>query len=523
MKIHFLPLGKMFGLSITGETAAPGGLRRRGIFMKKRKARIVLRVLAIVIGLGGCVFFFLRGVSLLEPLPLLFLSLWILTLLSVIGAKAAAYGAMVAIYILSSFVENEWPDSPVSGFFKVYAVYTVYFGLLYMLQALEKRKSKTADGEAKESAQKADGMPRKAGLPANSLLVRAFGYTLYQLFRGREALYVVRLGVEAEANSALEIASEEAFTPARGNEIIPLGDILEVRANPGRAFNPFLRIRARRRTRRFTFLEYTRREEVERFFEGLPVRILENGLRSRTEEPEPTDEQKRQFEPYRKISIALAVAGALSAALWLFTGGDNKLLEALNPALPVAAFLTYCAHFQALKPIKSGVRADFVYMSWGIPATALLTKCYFDFDISDPWSAAAPAALIALPAIALFAAFVWGGKPELNRVLSVLLCIVLFSALAVFRLNSLLDDGTQATFRTITVDYKSVDRNAFLPTRFLLNFHGKGEFDMIRAPRELYDALEDGDKVSIVTRTGALGIPYSFVQSLSGGGATPPP
>ena len=441
--------------------------------------------------------------------------------LSVLGV--ASYGVQIVAYFLLSSVENKWLDSPTGGFFKVSALVAAYFGLLYMFQALEKRKRDSGRAETKEGSEKPDDARRNANRSASSFMVKAFGDTLYQLFRGRERLYIVRLGYEAEPNSALMIASEEAFTPARGNESISLGDILEVRANPGRAIRPSLRIRARGRTRRFVFLEFTSREEVERYFEGLPVRIVETGLRSHAEEPEPTEEQKRRFVPYRRISVALAIAGGVCAALWLFTSGENKLFEALILALPVVAFLTYCAHFQALQPIKVGERSGYVYWSCAIPLMALLVKNLHDFEIGEPLKAALPATMIVLPAVAIFAAFVWGRKPELNRVLSVLMCVAFFSTLAAVRLNSLLDDGTRVTFRDVTVDYKNVDRDVLRPTRFLLHFSDKGEFHKIRAPRELYDALEEGDKVTIVTRTGSLGIPYSFAQPISSGGATPPP
>ena len=95
----------------------------------------------------------------------------------------------------------------------------------------------------------------------------------------------------------------------------------------------------------------------------------------------------------------------------------------------------------------------------------------------------------------------------------------LFSALAVIQINYLLDDASRATVKSAAVEYKSIHRDIFSPSQFALRISWKSG-DSYHVPRGFYDALEEDDTVTIVTRTGALGIPYSFVVPAGSTGET---
>ena len=489
--------------------------------MKKLSIRYILSGLAVAAGVMGCVVCWLMGMDFIGLLPLACIVLIPMGMAGFIyGMKGACYGALIAAVFLSGIVENDWLDSPPGGFFKNFTLLAAWIGIDEYFKWRKKRYPDEDEEEAEDWYVPGRALQEALEeIPADSLMVKTSGDALFQLYRGANQLYIVRIGSVQEPEREREILSEEAFIPSRKNDQINLSDIEEVLINTGQSSNPRLKIRTREKTRRFRFLEFSKREEIDRFFDGLPVREVKNSLSSTIDPPEPTEEQIRRYAPHRKVAIGLATVCGLCAALWLFTELNYRLFTALNLVITAVAFIAYCVGFGASQPINPTKRVQYTTWIFQFLAIAQFYRILFDFHIDDPLLAAKPAAILALTGIAVFSPFAWRKKPELDRVITVLGAVAVFSALAVFQLNFLLDDGSRATMQDEVMRYKSVHRQIFFPTRFDLYISGvNGE--TYHVPRAFYDVVEEGDTVTVVTRTGALGIPYSFVVPAGSSGET---
>ena len=95
--------------------------------------------------------------------------------------------------------------------------------------------------------------------PSKGWLVKSAADLVYQLLRGEDFLYIVRVGSILNPDPRRMIGLPEEFRQGRGNTAIPLRDILEVRVNAGRAINPYLRIRTYNGDRRLHVLRRPRR------------------------------------------------------------------------------------------------------------------------------------------------------------------------------------------------------------------------------------------------------------------------
>jgi hypothetical protein len=470
--------------------------------LKKHKVRTVLSALAFGIGLIAVLALHYMGFDLPAMWCVGLASLGFVLLMG--WWRWAAAFALAIVYFAILYYNPAWLDTLAGGVLKALAPWLVFYGAIGLISS------------GKKSALEDDRMPKlfpedPGDKPVQSLTVQKLWGTEYQLFRGKEHLYIVWLNPYPEPIEGLLIDSEEAFKPGRHNAAIPFNDILSVQINPGRAHHPPVRIRTRERRWRFTLLEYTKREDLEKFFAGLPLTVLENGFRSYEHQPDPTPEQVKRFAPYRNASIALSALGAAAATLWLSWDAAYRPLAFVNLLLLIAAFALYLASFAASQPMKHKGLSQLVTLNWIFPAIALFVRALYDYRIDAALKVAPPAAAIWLAFAAILLLFLRRKKPELNRVLAALLCAAALCWISAIHLNGLLDDGSRAASQLTQVEYKHISREFDRPTEYILGVGGK--FWGVNASRALYDQVEEGDAVRVGTRTGALGIPYSFVEA----------
>jgi len=428
--------------------------------------------------------------------------------------RAGVYGALYGLGIAFLGATRDLPQ-PYGGLAVVAVLAAMVGGPALgarLIQVRRKRRGGEAEEGEAEGPEALNASIRAAIQergPAKGWLVKSAADLVYQLLRGEDRLYVVRLGSGLYSDPGRMIGSPEEFRPGRGNASIPLRDILEVRVNPGRAINPYLRIRTHDGTRRFTFFAPTARAEIEGLLEGLPVRFEETGRRAPGPRPRATPHQIKRYAPYRRIAAALSASGGLSAALWLFVDVPYRAFEALSLLFPAAAFALYCACFEALRPMEKESRGRTAMFSWMFPGYALFMRGMTDFNL-DAWvQVVPPAAAIFLTAAALFLAFNARKKPEPRRVVSVLLCVAFYAAFAPVHLNNLLDDGSRVETRQAVIVDMEIDEDDDGPDEYVLHVDVQGARRELNTSPELYEALKIGDSVAVETRTGPLGIAYS--------------
>lgn len=87
------------------------------------------------------------------------------------------------------------------------------------------------------------------------------------------------------------------------------------------------------------------------------------------------------------------------------------------------------------------------------------------------------------------------------------------------QLNALLNDGRNAVKQPTPIVDMDVSKGSRSPTRYTLTLSVPGGERRVRVRRELYDALQVGGEVLLVTETGPLGIAYSYVNEVPEGGS----
>ncbi len=447
------------------------------------------------------------------------------------GWRGLACGACCGVGIAMMYA-NQALEQPLSGFVTI-------AGLLILIAspaALEKPgKIRALFSRGKKRAPGRPSIRRNAARSEEeekALLLRS-GLWIYQYLREGDRIYAARvIAITDESSEKPLLRSAADYVPAKGSFILDVDDIVGVQRRMG-TDGEYVRIR-RRSGGYMPWCELLSRQGAEadaqlmRVFAGIPVewkagkppkRASAAGKRFFTGDRKAVYRRRthtKKERRYEQLCRGLTAASIACQLMWLFVELDYRVLCAANLILAPSLFLTY------FHDMRVGIRGgkDARERRWVdrvlLPTMALVLRTLLDFNLDNALQLLVPAGVLAA-LLALSALLVCGGAKR--ALAGALACMtLLYAPAAAVQLNALLNDGRNAVKQPTPIVDMYVSKGSRSPTRYTLTLSVPGGERRVRVTQELYDALQVGSKVLLVTDTGPLGITYSYVhEALEGG------
>lgn len=367
----------------------------------------------------------------------------------------------------------------------------------------------------------------------DALLLRS-GLWIYQYLREGDRIYAARVLSIMDANSEKPLLTSAAdYVPAKGSFVLDVADLAGVQRRMG-TDGEYVRIR-RRGGGSMPWCELVSGQGAEadaqlaRVFAGIPVewkagkppkRASAAGKRFFTGDRKAVYRRRTRTKKERRyewLCRGLLAASLACQLMWLFVELDYRVLCAANLILALSLFLTY------FHDIRVGIRGgkDARERRWVdrmlLPTMALVLRTLLDFNLDNALQLLAPALVLAA-LLALSALLVCGGVKR--GLAGALACMtLLYAPAAAVQLNALLNDGRNAVKQPTPIVDMDVSEGSRSPTRYTLTLSVPGGERRVRVRQELYDALQVGGEVLLVTETGPLGIAYSYVNEVPEGGS----
>lgn len=468
--------------------------------------------------------------------------------LAVAGAFAAcAFGGLAVIFAgwtglacgvcsgvgIAMLQANQALEQPLSGFVTV-------AGLLILISApmatgvlgrIRARFLEREKGHIRTPARK----PKAArpGKEGRALLLRS-GLWIYQYLREGDRIYVARVVSITDANSEKPLLTSAAdYAPAKGSFVLDVADLAGVQRRMG-TDGEYVRIR-RRSGGSMPWCELVSGQGAEadaqlvRVFAGIPVewkagkppkRASAAGKRFFADDRRAVYRRRtrtKKARRYERLCRGLMTASLVCQLLWLFVELDYRVLCAANLILAPILFLTYFHDIRAGIPGGKDARERRWVDRMLLPTMALVLRTLLDFNLDNALQLLAPTLVLAA-LLALSALLVCGG---IKRGLAgALACMtLLYAPAAAVQLNALLNDGRNAVKQPTPIVDMSLSKGSRSPTRYTLTLSVPDGERRVRVAQELYDALQLGGEVLLVTDTGPLGITYSYVREAAEGGS----
>jgi uncharacterized membrane protein len=340
----------------------------------------------------------------------------------------------------------------------------------------------------------------------SGILLKSGDAVYFQLFRGRDKIYLVSLGCfYYKFNPERAIRAESDAPRGEGDLVFGPNDLRAVNLYPDGTLR-FLTARSvpkrARQDARFEVLPPKSAEDVAAYLAGFPVDVRRvTGYRP----------SERAVRGVRNVTCAICTAGGLGAALWMHTAAPGRPLVGLTIAASLAAYALYCV-FGDVKPSgKNGISWNLAMSVWDFTLLPLMYHAKADFNFDSLAQFILPFAILGGGALLLFFAF--NARRRTKNFVNTLALILMFCAYAVGPLNYALDDGSRLFQRTGTVVDKYIhdeDEPAVFMGYFLY-VEADGDYSFLRIPRDIYDTVETDGLVSVVTHYGPLGIDYTEV------------
>ena len=196
----------------------------------------------------------------------------------------------------------------------------------------------------------------------------------------------------------------------------------------------------------------------------------------------------------------------------MHTGELNKLLIGLNVILPMLAFGLFCAFGYAVSKKEKNNSWDITSSGWYFSTLPLMIHSRRNFNFDSFEQSILPFLLPAGCAFLLCFAFNARNRPkEIGNFIRLVMSVITFCAFAVGPLNFILDNGSRVFVRPgIVVSQTPSDDPAPFDTHYLF-VDAEDGYHFLKVSREIYDAVEVDDAVTVQTHTGPLGIDYTDI------------
>ncbi len=329
--------------------------------------------------------------------------------------------------------------------------------------------------------------------PDSGLALLSSDHVYYQIFRGQDRLYLVYLGSRnytPDVSRALQ--SEDDYKPDEMDRIIPFRKIRAIQIESDGS----LRIRSRRGGE-FAVLTPATPETAAAYLEGLPC-----GKASSDAEA-----HKPATKAQKNASFAILLGCELTAIAWTFWDTPATLLAAFNLFMIVFSFGFFCLFHRAFA--SSDEIESLSLIGWLVSSIPFFLHFYAYNFVSFP-QFITPVLILAACALLLFFAFnvrnlSWG------KLIASILVAVPISLFVIGNFNVLLDGSTRAEVQTATVQTKPW-HDGFLnfdPCSLRL---GDPFNRSLKVTQDVYNTVDEGYEVEVVTYAGAFGVDYLAVE-----------
>ncbi len=338
------------------------------------------------------------------------------------------------------------------------------------------------------------------------ILLKSNDSYYYQLFRGRERLYLMMLGSEyTNFDPTHALQSEEDFQRSEIDYVFEANEI--------RAINLYVDDSIRilslhhlgkrlKNSERLALQAPETTSDVEAYLSGFPVptrRVI------------PYQPSKEVSRAVSNVSVVLSTAGGLFTLLWIYSDVPNKLLAGMNAFIPLIALLLYCVFQQdvALEKDKSN---DAILPIWFL---AIFTLQLHSWD--DPFMTLSQALLV----FPIFAAcvfllyFTFQRNRRIKNTLVTLVSVIPFLWFSMFQLNYALDDGSRVVQHSGVVTWYAAGESFGNVQRQYYSIETDEGDHFYSVPGTVFDAIGKGDAVLLEIHTGFFGIDYPEVYQVT--------
>ncbi|MBQ3262105.1 MAG: hypothetical protein IJH52_02940 [Oscillospiraceae bacterium] len=470
--------------------------------------------------------------------PLLLLTLP----LDLIALVLVAYGARV-------YREGGSPLMQFAGFLLMIAIGAT---LAIVLRRAARLRQEALDALEREYAANPDADEERIHIPGEagttSLLVMGYpSDTIYQLISGPGEYHFVKLGW-----GGLNAASYEKMIPPGLDDAairarmekglsVPKSEVEGIDLTMKHCVSTQLpndgifTLRSGGKKRKFIVLrpdEPATPEAMRAFFADVSGRLtvdaaryekaaaLRAEIRELNDDPEtaPDPEKAKKLRP---LAIALCIVPWLSYAVWRFLDVPYRpmaalqILLALLPVVLTLALPRVCSVNEAVKLRNDDpdARPGTVDMTSPIlfSAAPLALGTFADFNFLDSWRLLIPAIVFGM----LLALLVTRNGRGVRRIwLARVLLALMFSALGIGLIGetNFLLDGSEPVAERLAISDMYVSSGNY--SSYVLEFERGGETLSLDVEPQLYDRVEPGDTVYVVTNHGAFGIEYATVWTV---------
>jgi hypothetical protein len=253
--------------------------------------------------------------------------------------------------------------------------------------------------------------------------------------------------------------------------------------------------------------------EIAKYFEGLPVAV---------KRPPAPRSPRSGAQTLKNIFFTLSLASGLCAAAWMYLDAPATVLATVNFAIIAISFISFCLYYDAANSDKADQLAQSATVGLLFPFFPLIFHFFRDYNFISPAQFVAPAAILAASAFLLFL-IINAHRRAWSTAIALFLLAVPYSVLFVGNYNVLWDDGARAHEQTAIVREKDwhFDGDRSDPYELTVGVPSEVEGSVARmisreigefsVSKEIFDAVEVGDEVLVVTRTGIFGIDYTDV------------
>ena len=214
-------------------------------------------------------------------------------------------------------------------------------------------------------------------------------------------------------------------------------------------------------------------------------------------------EQKPSWQVPNHVQYAIILTSELLALAWIYVDAPAALLAVLNGLILILSLMLVW-RYNGTRESKEG------YENLGAPGGILplfpLALHFGDYNFHSFVQFIAPVAIFIGGILLLHILF--NARRRLLLTAAVLLFIILpSSTFVVGNLNVLLDDDAYGQVQTAIVRDKPYYSGVYRFESYRLALRAPVD-DKLKVKKDVYDAVEIGDEVLVVTRTGIFGIDY---------------
>lgn len=395
------------------------------------------------------------------------------------------------------------------------------------IKEYRKDKGQVVDVEEQleaEIEEELDEMKQGIGFGERCLFLLTSMGTFYQLIKGRDKFYLIRVGTELSGLDWETVKRNEAdVNVGKKDYTIVCSEITEISCHYGKAYGTptencgRLSISAGGKKRHFIIVDNPSPTAVEGFFAGLPFTMK---VKKRKEMPERslTEAEQEILPTLKRVFLLLMIVSVVCSAMLFFLFIDMTVyivLAMLCILIPAVVFILY-VRFNGILFLsderkgfgKTGINISVPLL---LPSLVLGLEALRNFTILDVWTWAFWSVALMLVVFVVFFKMTREYKTYKSIVVYIILAAILHLPSSVIFVNCLFDPSDPVVYSS-TIIGKSISENdtgTSYHFEVTLQNGRRQEFVVLN---DVYEAYEEGSSVEVLEKPGLLGIGFGFIN-----------